>query len=128
MRLEFFGRNRDAARLSDAIFDLEKLAQACGQERHNFLPHKSLAADPHIRIFDGSHHLKPGFAQIGTTLVVNHTEGCARGMCGQHVADELIAGVAGKPWLFGIGAGFDFGMKCAGVVVCAIRRAVPIPV
>ena len=87
MRLEFFRSNSSETGGSDAIFHLEKFAQACRQEGHDFLPCQDLAADAHRCILNGTHHLKPGFAQIGTALVVDHAEACTRGVSGQHIAD-----------------------------------------
>ena len=65
------------------------------EEGGQLLPRESLQTDAHLGASDRGHDLEPFFAQVGTALVVENAKAAIGGVGRQHVADELIARVAG---------------------------------
>src|SRR5690242_2836135 len=77
----------------NGIFLFQEDLKCVWKNYRQLLPGKHLAAYAQLNWTNCLHHLEPGLQQVGAARIGQNTEGEARSVRRQHIADQLVAQV-----------------------------------
>ena len=97
VKIERVGQRRGYATWRhDPVLGVKKYLQISWKRLNEFLPREDFQAHMKLGGADGGKDSEPGFAKVWAPRVVKNAKTEAEGVCGEHVADELVAREAGR--------------------------------